>query len=603
MIKSVRGALSLLNKNERSQYFWMLSLRSLVALIDLIGILAIGFLAASVALFVANGSDSGRTLELGGLSIPALTAKTLPVAAVAILILFIAKAVFSIILTRKLAGLLARIEAKIARKVAAASYGKNMGDTRRYSPEEVYFAVQIGSPTTVNTLLNAFGTLIAESVLFTLVLVAFFVVDPLSAIGAIGYIVVVAILTQYFIGHLMQNLSIKINNGAVETGSVISDLGSVVREATILSKKDFFLDRLHKIRMNMASSAADQYVLGGMPRYIVETALVIAVALFVLLQAGRGDLVAAAGTIGVFLSGGLRLTASLLPLQGALLSIKQSIPATETTLKILETGRSSSIGSKDSAKSTRQTVDKGLEVRFEAVSFSYTDSDPTLKNVSFVVQPGEQVAFIGPSGSGKSTAADLILGLLTPNSGSASISQMEPSEFVKSNPGLIAYVPQEPAMVRGTILENIALGCEINSVDMNSVLEAVQSSNLNEVIEQLPEGLNTDIGKRKDELSGGQLQRIGLARALYSKPKLLILDEATSALDAQSEDAIRAALDKLKGEVTVILIAHRLHTVQRTDKIFLLEKGELLDSGTFKEIAERNQTIKSMVELMKLEEN
>jgi ATP-binding cassette, subfamily B, bacterial PglK len=603
VIKSVRGALSLLRKSERSQYFWMLSLRSLVALIDLIGILAIGFLAASVALFVANGSDSGRTLELGGLSIPALTAKTLPVASVAILILFIAKAVFSIILTRKLAGLLARIEAKIARKVAAASYGKNMGDTRRYSPEEVYFAVQIGSPTTVNTLLNAFGTLIAESVLFTLVLVTFFVVDPLSAVGAIGYIVVVAILTQYFIGHLMQNLSIKINNGAVETGSVISDLGSVVREATILSKKDFFLDRLHKIRMNMASSAADQYVLGGMPRYIVETALVIAVALFVLLQAGRGDLVAAAGTIGVFLSGGLRLTASLLPLQGALLSIKQSIPATETTLKILETGRSSLIGDKDSAESERQTVDKGLEVRFEGVSFSYTDSDPTLKNVSFVVQPGEQVAFIGPSGSGKSTAADLILGLLTPNSGSASISQMEPSEFVKSNPGLIAYVPQEPAMVRGTILENIALGCEINSVDMNSVLEAVQSSNLNEVIEQLPEGLNTDIGKRKDELSGGQLQRIGLARALYSKPKLLILDEATSALDAQSEDAIRAALDKLKGEVTVILIAHRLHTVQRTDKIFLLEKGELLDSGTFKEIAERNQSIKSMVELMKLEEN
>jgi ATP-binding cassette subfamily C protein len=580
----------------------MLGLRSLVSLIDLISILSIGFLAASVALFVANGSDSDRILQLGGLAVPALTAKTLPLAAVAILILFLAKAVFSIVLTRKLAGLLARIEARVARKVAGAIYGKDMGDTRRYSQEEVYFAVQIGSPTTVNTLLNAFGTLIAESVLFTLVLITFFVVDPLAALGAIGYILIVALMTQYFIGHLMQNLSIKINNGAVETGSVISDLGSVVREATVLSKKDFFLDRLHKIRMNMASSAADQYVLGGMPRYIVETALVIAVALFVLLQAGRGDLVAAAGTIGVFLSGGLRLTASLLPLQGALLSIKQSIPATETTLNILAPENLIPKISPGTAQPTKVYEQKGLEVQFEEVSFSYTNSEPTLEKVSFTINSGEQVAIIGPSGSGKSTTADLILGLLMPSSGEAMINSIEPSIFVRSNPGLVAYVPQEPAMVRGTILENIALGCEPDSVDMGSVLEAVQAAHLKEVIEQLPEGLDTDIGKRKDALSGGQIQRIGLARALYSKPKLLILDEATSALDAQSEDSIRTALDTLKGSVTVILIAHRLHTVQRTDKILLFENGRLLDSGTFKEISERNQSVKTMVELMKLDD-
>lgn len=603
MIKTVRGALSLISKKERKKYFWLVSLRSLVSIIDLAGILAIGFLAASVALFVANGSDSDRVLSLGGLSIPALTAKTLPSASVVILLLFLAKAGFSILLTRILARFLASIEANIARSVAEVTFGKTMSETRRYSTEETYFAVQIGSPTTTNTLLNSLGTLLAESVLFLLVLVTFFIVDPISALGAIGYILIVAFLTQYFIGNIMQNLSIKINSGAVETGAVISDLNSVVREATILSKKDYFLDKLQKIRLSMASSSADQYVLGGLPRYIVETALVIAVALFVLLQAGRGDLVAAAGTIGVFLSGGLRLTASLLPLQGALMSIKQSIPAAVTTLNILENAGSNVADAVATNSPSGAKSPEGLEVKLDDVNFGYVGAQPTLKNLSFTVHPGEQVAIIGPSGSGKSTAADLILGLLTPTSGTATIDNTEPSKFVKTHPGLVAYVPQEPAMVRGTILENIALGCDEDSLDMDRVHRAVNAAHLDQVIEELPDGLNTDIGKRKDQLSGGQLQRIGLARALYSEPRLLILDEATSALDASSEDAIKNTLDELRGSVTVILIAHRLHTVQHADKVFLLEGGELLDTGKFKEVLARNQTVKSMAELMKLGED
>jgi ATP-binding cassette subfamily C protein len=246
---------------------------------------------------------------------------------------------------------------------------------------------------------------------------------------------------------------------------------------------------------------------------------------------------------------------------------------------------------------------EGLGVKLDDVNFGYVGAQPTLKNLSFTVHPGEQVAIIGPSGSGKSTAADLILGLLTPMSGTATIDNTEPSQFVKTHPGLVAYVPQEPAMVGGTILENIALGCDVNSLDMDRVHRAVNAAHLDLVIDELPDGLNTDIGKRKDQLSGGQLQRIGLARALYSEPRLLILDEATSALDASSEDAIKNTLDDLRGSVTVILIAHRLHTVQHADRVFLLEGGELLDTGTFKEVLARNQTVKSMAELMKLGED
>jgi ATP-binding cassette subfamily C protein len=136
---------------------------------------------------------------------------------------------------------------------------------------------------------------------------------------------------------------------------------------------------------------------------------------------------------------------------------------------------------------------------------------------------------------------------------------------------------------------------------MNRLLKAVQDSHLTEFISQLPAGLETYMGKRKDELSGGQLQRIGLARALYSEPKLLVLDEATSALDAESENEINKILDEIRGSVTVILIAHRLNTIQRSDMVFLVEKGEITDRGTFQTLANTNPTVQNLAKLMAIE--
>jgi ATP-binding cassette subfamily C protein len=601
VLKTVKRALAFLSPKERIKYFTLVSLRALVSVFDLVGILAIGFLATSIALFVTLGSSANRVIEFVGLTLPAITAQTLPGVAIGILLLFVVKAVVSILLTRALAVFLAKIEARAARQVASAAFGQGLSDARKYSREEIYFAVQAGSPAAFNNMLNSTGTIVAEGLLFVLVIGAFFSVDPLSALGAIVYFGGIALIIQFFLGRLMHAAASKNAEATIQGNSVIGDLSEVLREATILEKKDFFFDRLYQARLKAASSFASQFVLSGMPRYIVETALIIAVAIFVLVQSATGDLVSAAGIVGVFLSGGLRLTASLLPLQSALLNIKQVIPQASRALDLLVLRKlRANTGSLQTGSGSQQSGPMTIDVK--NVNFNYPAAiGNSLTDVSFSVSAGKQVALIGPSGAGKSTMADLITGLLEPSSGSVSVDQANPKEVIQKSPGRIAYVPQKPGIVSGTILENIALGVPIGEVNQDLLKQAIHDSQLSSVINHLPDGVNTDLGKRRDELSGGQLQRIGLARALYTQPGLLVMDEATSALDADSENEINKALDAMRGKVTVVLIAHRLNTVQRSDQVFLMEQGKITGSGTFSELLQKNETVQGLAKLMAID--
>jgi ATP-binding cassette subfamily C protein len=332
----------------------------------------------------------------------------------------------------------------------------------------------------------------------------------------------------------------------------------------------------------------------------------------VLSQALAGDIVRSAATLGVFLSGGFRLTAALLPLQNALLTINSVLPSVNTAQDILALAPklkirgTSSLASRDYTKTGLHFSEQHppVGVKFESVSYSYPDKDqPALTNVSFEVEPGTQVALMGPSGAGKSTIADLLCKVLTPTSGS--ITTTSPSGAIRAPEGLesVSYVPQKPGLVSGTVLQNVALAEDVFRINRELALEALRLAHLEDLILELPEGLDTPLGKLQDGLSGGQMQRLGLARALYTKPTLLVMDEATSALDAESEAEIQKALDDMRGKVTVVLIAHRLNTIQHADKVILVEEGRVKDSGTFKELIKRNPSVEKVVDLMRVEKD
>jgi ATP-binding cassette subfamily C protein len=339
-----------------------------------------------------------------------------------------------------------------------------------------------------------------------------------------------------------------------------------------------------------------------MPRHIIETSLIISIGVFILLQTASGDIATSAAILGVFLSGGLRLIAALLPLQSAILSIKQAVPAANRAFAFLDTVEDVPSNQANPKSNEKSANFPNIAVSLDRVSFRYQGSDKTsLDDISLEIPSGAQAAFIGLSGAGKSTLADLVLGLLTPTNGKVVLGNQDASQLIRNQPGIFGYVPQKPGMVSGTIAENIALGIDPEDVNKELLDMAISLAHLRELVESLPNGVSTNLGKRKDELSGGQLQRIGLARALYAQPKLLIMDEATSALDAESEDQINNALDAMRGQVTVILIAHRLNTVQRSDIVFLMEEGKVTASGTFPELLKTNEKVQSLARLMAIE--
>jgi ATP-binding cassette subfamily C protein len=597
---------------ERSKWYLLTGLRACLSILDLVGILAIGFVVTSTAIFLTSGSDPSRVVEFAGLQIPAVNAQTLPWVSAAVLVLFLAKALFSVILTKRAAFFVANVEARSAKTIAEVAFGGDLSDARKRSREDMMYAIQGGSPAAFNALLNAVNSLATEAMLFVLICIAFLFVDPWATLAAVIYFGLIAFVMQYFVGSLMTKAGQIAAEGAVAANTAINDLLSVFRELLVLGKRDKYIDRIYKARAAAADSAANQYFLSGMPRYIIEAALLVGVGLFVLAQALAGDIVKSAATIGVFLSGGFRLTAALLPLQNALLTINSVIPSARTAHEILELPRGHEAqnaqnniqNGKIPVSPKRPSSNAPIAVEFRDVCFSYPDGDqPALRNASFEIQPGTQLALMGPSGAGKSTIADLLCAVLTPTTGTIVRTNSTQGPDGSMGLGRVSYVPQRPGLVSGTILDNVALAVNEQDVSREQALEALQLANLTGLIEELPQGLDTPLGKLQDGLSGGQMQRLGLARALYTNPGLLIMDEATSALDAESEAEIQKALNSMRGKVTVVLIAHRLNTIQHADKVILVEDGVVKDSGTFKELIARNLSVERVVDLMRVEKD
>jgi ATP-binding cassette subfamily C protein len=604
MLKSVSASLSFMTRRERAWWFFLVVLRALLSLFDLLAILAIGFIVTSVAVFFTAGSDPVRVIEFLGLSIPSVTMQNLPLFTGGVLVVFLSKAVFSIILTKRAALFIAKVEARSARSIAEVCFGGDLGDARKRSREEVMYSIQSGSPAAFNGVLNSANVFVTELVLFVVICVGFLLVDPLATLGAVLYLGFVAFVIQFSLGSMLNKAGVIGAESSVKANASISDLLSVFRELLVLGKREKYIDEIYTSRLAAANSSATAYYLSGMPRYIIEASLLIGVTIFILSQAYSGDIVKSAGTIGVFLSGGFRLTAALLPLQSALLTIKSLIPTARMAQTIL--ALSNKTGNSQSMSPVVDEVVRGADspvgVRLESVSFVYPGSqDPALSDVSFTVTPGSQVALMGPSGAGKSTIADLLCQVLTPTSGKVLRIDEQNSLSAGTLRGRVSYVPQKPGLVSGTISDNVALAIEKEEVDRTRVMEALKLANLYSLIAGLPDGVDTPLGKLQDGLSGGQMQRLGLARALYSRPGLLVMDEATSALDAESESEIQKALDYMRGKVTVVLIAHRLNTIQHADMVVLIDEGKVIDSGTLKELIFRNPSVERVVDLMRVE--
>ena len=603
MIKSIKLSVSFLTRTEKLVWFSLVALRSTLAFFDIAAIAAVGYLATSIG-SIASGGVSPK-VEFAGIILPSVTSQTVPFLAAIIIGLFVSKSLLNIALTGWATFFVAKIESKSAKRISEIRFNGNLSDARKYSLEEMMYAVTTGTSGAFNSLLNSVNNIVSDGVLFVSLIVAgFLFVDSSATLIGLLYFGIVALTIQYFIGPVTLRAQVENYHSSIKLTTSISNLLAVFRELTVSGKKDKYVGDIHSAKTMATNSAAKSAFLATLPRHIIEAALILGIALFFLAQVSSGDLASSVGKIGVFLAGAFRLTTALLPLQASFLAIKAALPSAKIAHDILK-GLPELLDreTKDLNAGERITqIEKPIGAVFEDVTFSFPNSSsPALLNLNFTIEPGSQTALMGPSGAGKSTIADMLCLLISPTSGS--ISQItNSSKLERSVGGRVSYVPQKPGMISGTILENVALGVEPENVDRDQVISALESAHLGALIRELPEGIDTSLGKLKDSLSGGQMQRLGLARAIYSKPNLLVMDEATSALDAESESEIQKTLEEMRGRVTVVVIAHRLNTIQHADKVILLEAGKVTDSGTFKELIARNPSVEKVVDLMRIDE-
>ena len=591
---AVRATFRSLTRGERIAYVVILVARAVVGLLDVAGIAVIGVIASLAAIRL---DPSAEPVRLFGLSLPQVDNQGLVVLVVIVLALFVAKALIAVLLVRGQAYFVARIETRVANRMIDYLLDGSLLDATRASKAEVQFTLN-GSVTYAYTgLLNNVATLVAESFLLLVIVAALLAVNPVVSIFTLVYFTLVVVLIQSVIGRHVKLAAERVVEGTIATTNALSDILDAFREVAVLGKQRVFAESVAAPRERIAHNNATMTYLAGMPRYVVETALILGVVILVAQQFLMGGLAAGIVTVGVFLAGGVRMMSSLLPLQTALANIRNNTVQARPALALLE--RIDALPPAPTFEPVDDVPTRGLEVRVDNVSFRYPGSRvAAIEGMTFSVAGGRNIALIGPSGAGKTTLVDLILGLVPPDSGAITIGGAPAAALRLSHPGQIGYVPQRPGIVSGSIAENIALGVAPNEIDLVALDAAIDAAYLRDFVDGLPDGVNTSVGKQADALSGGQIQRIGIARALYTGPRLIVLDEATSGLDASSEDFVSMRLRELHGEVTVVIIAHRLSTVQHADEVFVVDGGRIIASGDFATVRREVPMVAEYVKLM-----
>jgi len=604
MVPDVRRLLRRIDRSDRFAFWGLVSLRSLSAVLDMVGVLLVGLLTLVAASSFGAADGKGPTV-IFGVEIPQFDDAGIVLLASAALAVFVTKAVVATLLTRALTRRVAVIEAKNAERIARYIFAGKLDRMNGITQADLQYAMTGAVTYGFTGALNNFSIVVSESFLLLVMTTTFFLVDPMAAVFTLLYFVVVVIVIQFFIGRFLKRAGLAVVDGTVDTIDLLNSTSNAFREITVLKKNDVFIDRVMEARRRVSSSDASMALLGVMPRYVIETALILGVVLLVGQQFLSGQLVTGLATVATFLAGGVRLMASLMPLQNSVGHVKQHLERARPALDLLDIV---DVEEKDAeagagVASVPPSGDAApLAVRFDDVSFRYpTGATDVLHKVDLSINAGDYVAIIGPSGAGKTTLVDALLGLVTPTQGSVTIDEVTPLAFRLSQPGVISYVPQKPGIVSGTIAENVALGVAPESIDRARVSEVLAAAYLQDFVDSLPQGMDTALEVDGTTLSGGQIQRIGLARALYTHPRLLVLDEATSGLDATSEAFVARTVADLHGSMTVVVIAHRLSTVQHADIVHFLDKGKVAASGDFKTIRDTVPAVAEYVRLMSFE--
>jgi ABC-type multidrug transport system fused ATPase/permease subunit len=577
---------------------WRLSAARIAAnSLDLVGLAGIALLATSFG-SIAAGAANRSPITIPVIGDVLLTEVQAVYVALFVAGVFVLKSFFSIWLNLRTSMTVAQLESEFSKDIANHFFRHSKLETEGANSTVAEFQNQaLYSTSAIALFLNARISLIAEGSLAVAMVLLFALVNPVATVAMLIYLASVMWILSLVLTRKIRRNGRLAMQGSEQSLQASRDLFGIRREAVSFGVSGAWIGKFAKGREQAAKGVALIYTLNSLPRYVIETSLILGIFGFLAGIVVFSDLPSQAVTIGVFLAGGLRLVASLLPLQAAINSLNDGANRGQDAFDVLL--RVSDESSRD--RVTISNPASAIDLVIRDVHFSYSDKEELLSGISLRAEAATKTAIVGPSGAGKTTVFELSTGFLEPNSGSVTLGGHKPRDLFVNCPGVVGIVPQRPHLVTGTLAENVSL-VDHSATDLAKAIECLEIAGLGGLISSGPDSVSAEVSPDAGQLSGGEIQRLGIARALYRDPKILFLDEATSALDAETEALVTGVLDSLKNQMTIVLIAHRLSTVMNADQIIYMDKGKVLGQGTFAELKATVPKFAKAIKLMDLAE-
>ena len=506
------------------------------------------------------------------------------------------KSIYNSLLTMYQGWFYQHVSAKVGERLVTNYLYSNWSYFLNRNSAEMINVADFMSGWPLTNTLSSYHLIITEGLVTFGILCVLLAISPISTLLLVSIFGTLLIISHNAVRRRLIALSERNASFGTERVQILQESIASAKEIKVLGRESIFIERYAAIRDQNASVLADIVLWQSIPRFVIEPLIMIAttaIIISVLLVPNNNEVGMTTAILGLFAAAGTRITPSLTRVLGA----SNFIRLYSDSLRRIEADL------KKEPERTAATAGPLVpilqrEIRFAIVDFQYPlSTNQILKAFSLVVKKGESVALIGATGAGKTTVADLVLGLLQPVSGSIQIDGVDISGDWRGWQKQIGYVPQHISLIDASLSENIALGLKPGAIDAGRIRKIISLVHLDNLLERMPDDLDSKIGERGVKLSGGERQRIGIARALYDGRTVLVMDEATSALDNDTENAIAHSIEQLHGEYTLLVIAHRVRTIRRCDKVVLLACGKIIDQGTFTELADRCKEFRKLLQI------
>lgn len=573
--RTVRQLMTVLPAGTRRFIATFAVLQSLLAVLD---VAALGLLAVVLAPML-----TGQALTLPVVGITLGEPRDFGIVLLIVGSLIVLKSVLAISLQWWATRRFARFEQVLGAKLLEATFKAPWTERLSRNSTDIIRSTDVGVGSTVAGVLIPFCQLAGEVFTFVAVLSVLLVAQPVLATATIVYFGIVAFLLYRVVLRRAVRAGQDNRKFSGRAMRLVSEMVHSLKEVTLRDKSQEVADTVLKVRRRASMARANQNFLGVIPRYVLEAGLVGGLIIGGFIGYLQNGVTGAVTAIALFGVAGFRLVPSLTRFQTIMGQTGANMPFAEQVLEEIERGKE--YVDAELTGGNEPLPEGARTLRLESVTFTYPGAaTPAVRDVSLTLPFGHTLALVGASGSGKSTLVDLILGLLQPDSGEILVQDRPLRDVLKAWRSRVGYVPQEVTLFDASVARNVALAWDDANVDEEQVRRALDRAQLLDVVESRPDGIHGKVGERGLQLSGGQRQRLGVARALYTDPLVLVMDEATSALDTSTEAAVTSAIRELSGEVSVIVVAHRLATIRHSEQVCFMRDGELLASGTFEEV-------------------